>query len=356
MLFIFLLLFINTSFAEINLNQDFYKHFTGKINKKYEITVNMLKVKDRIVISYYYNKYGKLLYLNGSIQPNGQINFSNENESFSGVLYDNYIIGKWQSNNKSYPFELVENYAKGSVAFTPMQWQEETENADFKALYLHPSQYENTHILHKLQHSIKQEYIMLEQSILNYYLKNKINLKDNMQNIQKALITDFFTQFQKEITTLSEEEKEYAYHNSKEFISEIVYNSNYILSISYGFYTYDGGAHGNYGEGFTIYDLTTGNTLTKEDIFKQNSYQAIEKLLLQQFKEDRNLQPEESVQGWLFEEHIPVNDNIYLTHGGVGFHYVPYEISPYAVGSIDIFLPIHKIKPYLNAKILSLLY
>ena len=41
----------------------------------------------------------------------------------------------------------------------------------------------------------------------------------------------------------------------------------------------------------------------------------------------------------LFEDKLELNENWFLVPGGIGFSYAPYEIGPYALGSIEFILP-----------------
>jgi hypothetical protein len=45
---------------------------------------------------------------------------------------------------------------------------------------------------------------------------------------------------------------------------------------------------------------------------------------------------------------VKPNDNFFVTKGGVGFHFNIYEITPYAVGSFDAFIPFNELKGLLK--------
>jgi hypothetical protein len=45
---------------------------------------------------------------------------------------------------------------------------------------------------------------------------------------------------------------------------------------------------------------------------------------------------------------VDPNDNFFITGGGIGFFYNPYEIAPYSSGSTEIFLPWEEILPLLK--------
>jgi hypothetical protein len=57
----------------------------------------------------------------------------------------------------------------------------------------------------------------------------------------------------------------------------------------------------------------------------------------------------------LFENKIDTTDNFYITQNGIGFVYMPYEIGPYAMGEIEIFIPFFELTEYLTSTIRALI-
>ena len=79
-------------------------------------------------------------------------------------------------------------------------------------------------------------------------------------------------------------------------------------------------------------------------------------LLEKYFRSQYGLKPTDSLaEGGLFENHIEPNDNFYLTGKGIGFTYMPYEIGPYAMGEINIFIPFREVEKYLKPGIKELM-
>ena len=90
-------------------------------------------------------------------------------------------------------------------------------------------------------------------------------------------------------------------------------------------------------------------------MLNQAGIKNLQSLLETQFRKDRNLKSNEPLtEGGLFENKIEPNDNFFLTSKGIGFNYMPYEIGPYALGEIDIFIPFSQLTSYLQPAIKKL--
>lgn len=118
-------------------------------------------------------------------------------------------------------------------------------------------------------------------------------------------------------------------------------------------YTYTGGAHGYGYTQFLNFDLETGKQLFLADIIAMDHEREVLKLLENKFRTDNQLSPAQPLtEGGLFDDRIPsLSPNFYLTSKGIYFEYAPYEIGPYAMGSIGIFLSFKQLKDYLLVKV-----
>jgi hypothetical protein len=52
--------------------------------------------------------------------------------------------------------------------------------------------------------------------------------------------------------------------------------------------------------------------------------------------------------GILFDKHLALTKNFYVTGKGVGFIYNPYEVAPYVVGEIELYVPFSEITDILK--------
>ena len=111
-----------------------------------------------------------------------------------------------------------------------------------------------------------------------------------------------------------------------------------------------------YGTSHTVIDLSNLKVLELDDIMDEKGKKALNTLLEKYFRLQYKLKSNESLtEGGLFENKIEPNDNFYLTEKGIGFVYQPYEISSYAMGEINVFIPLQELKDHLkpSAKLLT---
>ena len=124
---------------------------------------------------------------------------------------------------------------------------------------------------------------------------------------------------------------------------------NYIC-VSSMQWQYTGGAHGN---GATLYEIWDMERLRKtglKDIITPAGLKALPGLLEKHFRRHYKVPAGAPLQEHgLFENRITeVTGNISLTPKALIFSYTPYEIGPYAMGQIEIPIPLTELKPYLQ--------
>ncbi|AFH48667.1 Hypothetical protein IALB_0955 [Ignavibacterium album JCM 16511] len=135
----------------------------------------------------------------------------------------------------------------------------------------------------------------------------------------------------------------------------VTYNSIEFLSIVLNYYEFTGGAHGNYySVGYNI-RTSDGEVLILPDILKPNSLQALSEFCTEEIL---NMFDANSLnEAGLFEDELNISDDqdFYITPDALVLQFDPYEIAPYAMGSIDVELKFSKIKnilkenlPFLN--------
>jgi hypothetical protein len=136
----------------------------------------------------------------------------------------------------------------------------------------------------------------------------------------------------------------------------ILFQTSKLVTLAFDNYAYTGGAHGNYGTEFKVLDLTKNKSLALADILTEGGIAKLQPKLEASFRKQFNLQPGDSLtDGGLFENKIEPNDNICVTGSGLEFVYNPYEIGPYAMGEIELFIPFTELTEYLKPDFKNLL-
>ena len=101
---------------------------------------------------------------------------------------------------------------------------------------------------------------------------------------------------------------------------------------------YLGGAHGMYGESYTVFDTKTGAVVTEADLFGGDWEEMLGEMLAQQAREDlADLAEDADIDDILFGAPYP-NGNFSTGKDGITWHYNPYDIAPYAYGVIEVSL------------------
>jgi len=121
----------------------------------------------------------------------------------------------------------------------------------------------------------------------------------------------------------------------------ILYNDCGILALEAFQYTYEGGAHGNYFSTQYCYDLREMKKLKLHDILQLDSI-ALQHAVEKNFRKQYHL-GKKPLNEILFENNLPYSENWFATSTGIQFLYNPYEVAPYAVGQIRVFVPFEDI-------------
>lgn len=125
-----------------------------------------------------------------------------------------------------------------------------------------------------------------------------------------------------------------------------------VLVISRNLEYYLGGAHGMREKRYFVIfqDTHKVQPAALADIIEPASWPLVEERIAQALRIEANLEPDEPLsQGGFFEDTVEIPDNFFLTSQGLGFHWDPYEIAPYVMGSIEVLLPYEQIQDLLKS-------
>lgn len=132
----------------------------------------------------------------------------------------------------------------------------------------------------------------------------------------------------------------------------ILFNNGKLLTLEISGYSFQAGAHGNQLETLATFDINTGKKLTWDDVVTDKI--ALQKLAEEKFKVARPelFKPTEGLEPYKFDETFPFKlpYNFGVTLEGIYFNYVPYEVTPYYMGSTTFILSYADIKTILKIK------
>lgn len=133
-------------------------------------------------------------------------------------------------------------------------------------------------------------------------------------------------------------------------VVQVEYRSTAYMCVSSMQWQFTGGAHGNGATLYEIWDLQKLRKTGLKDIITPAGLKALPGLLEKHFRRKYEVPAGAPLQEHgLFENRITeVTDNIYLTSKSLIFSYTPYEIGPYAMGQIEIPIPLAELTLFLQ--------
>ncbi len=323
------------NFSDLQAQVNFYKQFKGKIGTQ-DIRAELIKApsKDNAQFnlrgSYSFERTGETIKLNqgnidllGNIYLEEGVNKQDYNGQFTfaktgilkGVYYPNTsrIEGSWYGvSGQSMPFFLQEDYSNHSIAAEIVFNDVHYEDAEIR---FHYPRFEN----HPQAANINQ---FLQKNILGDMPAKMVEFINNYQE-QAALggMTDGFESIN---------------------IAYIRHNDQHLLCLEYATNEFQGGMHGIYQSTYYNFNLQTGAQITLEELFIKDFENALTEKAEQIFRNNFGIKSNQSLGefGFTFPGNtFKLNRNFYVTKTGIGFYYNVYEIAPYAVGALEVFIP-----------------
>ena len=120
----------------------------------------------------------------------------------------------------------------------------------------------------------------------------------------------------------------------------------YLATIDY----YEGGAHGINQLITFNFDIATGKQIMLADIFAPGYESQLKNTLLKALKSKTGLNTMDELKdaGYLYSMDIFPSENFILNDETITFVYNPYEIAPYAVGSIELIITYSEVSQILS--------
>ncbi|MDR0450933.1 MAG: DUF3298 and DUF4163 domain-containing protein [Treponema sp.] len=117
-------------------------------------------------------------------------------------------------------------------------------------------------------------------------------------------------------------------------------NSPRFLVISRSWADYTGGAHGNYGKNYFVFNRETARRVLLSDIIGEEFRQDLAEKINGELRKSRELGGDDSLrQSGFFVNQAEPTENFFLSPEGIGFHWDPYEIGPYSMGFVEVVVP-----------------
>jgi hypothetical protein len=329
-----------------------YRMLQGTIDK-YPVTMHLYDFNGQWMGSYSYDRVGQpMSFISMDTLKDGTVSLDvyrgDNSESFRMSPTADGLEGNWKKDPKSQPLRVSLKDVKPLVPMRLIHQSErvahrpanpESPGCSFEATAVWPEGSTPTAEFVKRQ----------VRASLDEKAAGSLAPEALIGNMKKKYIDDC----KAEAKNAKEEElREMPSMYSRDIVHRVTVNhqSGDFLCLEDMEWEYSGGAHGNGYSTYRILDLKNQKRLGMKDLFTPNGIKALPKLIEKRFRIQYGLKPGQSLKdAGLFENRIEkATENVYLTAKGVVFSYTAYEIGPYAMGPIEIFVPYTELKPHLQ--------
>lgn len=230
--------------------------------------------------------------------------------------------------------------------------KKENPSCNLKINFFYPLIYVDKKIQEELQtyfitSFFGQEYSdLIPKKAVEKYTKDYI--EEYKQHFEKSGI---YKAEQERAKEKGEDIKDYSsfYLFEKTMRNTIMFNRGNIISQVVNIYEYTGGAHGASSTKGLVYDITTGKNILYDEIFYDNTTEAVSALLLSHLMEERRYPNEDAlIESGFNSAQIPPSQNFVVNEKGMTFIYNPYELGAYVLGIVEIFVPYSDLVIYMK--------
>ncbi len=127
--------------------------------------------------------------------------------------------------------------------------------------------------------------------------------------------------------------------NKDKFLSYVIYTESY-----------RGGAHGAHSYSYYTLNLENGQALKEKDIFSDDFQETLSSIIIDKIAKQNNVATEQDLLdiGYFGVTELVPNGNFMIDDKGISYLYNEYEIAPYVVGAIKVFIPYEELKSIIN--------
>lgn len=331
-----------------------YIHLEGTVGNE-QTLVNLLVTESGVRGSYTVNGVGNLMHLFSlgysqeidSVLLMGAPYGANVQEDTFKLVYKDGVLSGSQiaPGGRRIPVSWKSGFGTGTVALDYGKIKDSLVTSEGAAAYIFSEYFTPASTLAQ----------PLRDSLNRWLIKAglpEISITEtDMVAAERYFVNDYINEFKTMVEKMREEGETdmsrptFQYNHTRSMY--VHYNNNDILSVSNYIFDFSGGAHPNHATYFNNYDLTAGKRIVWEDVFSVPKSE-MGTLMAAYFRKARGMQEEEPLKNMLFESQIFPNDNFYVTGGGIGFWYIPYEVAAYVYGDTEVFIPYSALNPYLQ--------
>ena len=202
------------------------------------------------------------------------------------------------------------------------------------------------------------EALAASTKIINETLMARLLNKPGEKDLQTAALKftdDYTTSYKNTMLPLYNQDRNdtakiawYEYHYLVEATTQqgTAHTLSYLATVDY----YEGGAHGINQLITFNFDIATGKLITLADVFAPGYESQLKTSLMKALKSKTGLNSINELKdaGYLYSMDMFPSENFILNDETITFVYNPYEIAPYAVGSIELVITYNEVSQILN--------
>lgn len=258
------------------------------------------------------------------------------------------LKGKWTSEDKkrTYDISLDEQYEDGAYPFDlldvndsfAVQGKEDryTMQTDF-SLLVPTSKWK------------AEDAQFVEQQLLKELNKDTALGGKTIAEFVKLKNRQLFGEYNTTVTeNLKRDEGGASFNNHNySMINTCDYNSRGMVVLTLSTLAYMGGAHGSYWTRYFCLDVRDRKVWQLGDIIKVDTA-ALGRILDQKLRISYDIKPGEKLSKTFLYDTIPPAENVALSDVGITLYYNPYEIGPYVMGPVAVFITFKELKAFLR--------
>jgi Protein of unknown function (DUF3298). len=258
-----------------------------------------------------------------------------------------YLLLLPSCDSKKIPEENQVSFDSIKIAETYHLFNDSTKpNCNLSINFTFPIQYKDPEVLKAIQNIFVKGYFgdiydqKTPQEAVKFYKEEYLNNYKNLENNYEEEL---------QFRGLEEDDNPAYFSYYENSSNSIVFNKANILTFTVDYNDYTGGAHGSHILSAFVIDLESGVLLTEEDIFYENSIDKISQLLLFKIMKENEVDSIKDLEylGYDINAIIP-NNNFVADEKGLTYYFNQYEIAPYVLGTIKVFLPYEEIGLYMQ--------
>ncbi len=320
---------------------DFYRKYTGVLAGQ-NVTAHLSMKSGRLAGTYYYDRIGIpiMLWPGGMDKASGRYELhertTGESQIWKVAVLPGTLQGTWSSGSQAFDISLSEAQGASLAPWVRMD-----------SLRARPH-------LAEPEAMVGVDFLLpaagsgpLEQEIVKLLGSSGFVMGEEESAPPAKDINEFwersrerFFRFYREATAeLKDADLGSGTHNyTLGHASEVYFDRDDFVVLSFANYEYTGGAHGNGGTNYLNYDLRSSKRWMLDDMMRVDSAKIIA-LLDTAARAQFNIPDGVPLMPNVFNSKLYIPQNYFVTHKGITFSFWPYDIAAYAQGEIQLFVP-----------------